>query len=247
MTEKNERVVTSQRITLRVSDGTEMPAYVARPVGDASRGILVYQEAFGVNHHIRDVADRFAREGYVAIAPALYHRTDPEFEGSYTDFGNVMPHMQAITEDNLTADIRAASAWLTSAEGANTDRTVAVGYCLGGRVAFQTVIVAPVRAAACYYGGGIAPNPARNMPGLLEQVGALHAPVLLVWGGKDAHMGPDVTRAVDDALIAANKTHASITFSDADHGFFCDARASYNPDAARQAWALTLAFFESYL
>src|SRR5579863_3365013 len=106
--------IRTEYVNLSVSDGTSMRGYVARPVGASGpvAGLLVFQEAFGVNAHIRNVAERFAREGYVAIAPALYHRTDPDFEGSYTDFGPVMTHAQAVTDAGLSADIQATYQWL---------------------------------------------------------------------------------------------------------------------------------------
>ena len=84
-------------------------------------------------------------------------------------------------------------------------------------------------------------------PALTERTADLHAPILLLWGGKDDHIGMAAVRAVEDALIAAGKPYAQAVFSEADHGFFCDARASYNPDAARQAWALTLEFLATYV
>ena len=111
---------------------------------------------------------------------------------------------------------------------------------MGGRVAFLTNVVLPVSAAISFYGGGIAPNP--FSPGLLDRAGDLHAPQMLLWGGLDKHIGPELTRAVTEALRAAGKPFVNVEFSDADHGFFCDARSSYNPNAARQAWALVLAF-----
>ncbi|MBV9848323.1 MAG: dienelactone hydrolase family protein [Armatimonadetes bacterium] len=235
-----------QTITLAVSDGTQMPAHVARPAqAGPYPGLLVFQEAFGVNAHIRDVTERFARAGYTAIAPALFHRTDPDFEGSYTEFGAAMPHMQALTEDGLAADVRAAHAWLASGDGGGATAIGSIGYCLGGRVSFLADSVLPLQASVSYYGGGIAPGP--RGPGLLGRAGDLHAPLLLFWGGKDAHIGPDQRRAVEDALIAAGKTYTEVTFSQADHGFFCDARAAYEPVSARHSWALTLAFFETYL
>src|SRR5580692_1113287 len=103
-------------VTLDISDGTQMRAYVARP-SQPRVGLLVLQEAFGVNHHMRDVTERFAREGYLAIAPELFHRTaETGFEGSYGDFASVMPHMQALNDDSMAADLAAADAWL-KAEG----------------------------------------------------------------------------------------------------------------------------------
>ena len=247
MAEKAHAEIETLSVTLSVADGTSMPAYVARPTtGPVRAGLLVFQEAFGVNAHIRDVTDRFAREGYAAIAPALFHRTDPNFEGTYGDFAPVMPHMQAITEDGLAADIRAAYDWITDGSGSPVSAVGAIGYCLGGRVAFLADAVVPVHAAVSYYGGGIAPNP-RAPQGLLHRVPELQAPLLLFWGGKDTHLPAEQTRQIDDALTEAGKAHTTVTFSEADHGFFCDVRASYNPHAAHQAWALTLAFFADHL
>ncbi len=238
--------IRTETVTLSVADGTRMPAYVARPAGGGNgKGLLVFQEAFGVNAHIRDVTERFAREGYTVLAPALFHRTGPDFEGSYTDFAPVMPHMQALTDEGQGADIRAAHAWLTAADGGGASAVGSTGYCMGGRASFLADALLPLQASVSYYGGGIAPG--GMFPDLLGRAKDLHAPILLFWGGADTHIPAAQTRAVEDSLIAAGKPYEMVTFPEADHGFFCDARASYNPDAARQAWALTLAFFETYL
>src|SRR6202521_4846674 len=104
--------VHTENVTLQVADGTTMNAFVATPAdGGKLPGLLVFQEAFGVNPHIRDVTERFAKQGYVAIAPELFHRTAPGFEGSYTDFAPVMPHMQALTPEGLLKDAQAAFDW----------------------------------------------------------------------------------------------------------------------------------------
>jgi len=236
--------ITTETVTLPVSDGTTLPAYVARPTSAGPHpGLLVMQEAFGVNAHIKDVTERFAREGYTAIAPALFHRTDGHFEGEYTDFGAVMPHMQALTDDGQSADIQAAYQWLTTDGGASA--VASTGYCMGGRASFLVDTLLPLKASVSYYGSGIAPG--GLFPELLSKASDLHAPILLFWGGLDEHIGSDAVRAVEDALKAAGKPYAQMVFSQADHGFFCDARASYNPEAARQAWALTLEFLATYV
>ena len=232
-------------ITLKVRDGTAMRVYVARPEdADAHPGLLVYHEAFGVNAHIRDVTERFAREGYVALAPELFHRTAPGFEGTYDQFDLAKPHVIALTHQKLEADARSAYEWLRAQPGNQGRQIACVGFCMGGRVAVLTNVVLPVSAAISFYGGGIAPNP--FSPGLLDRAGDLHAPQMLLWGGLDKHLGPEVTRAVTEAIRAAGKPFVNVEFSDADHGFFCDARSSYNPNAARQAWALALAFLDIY-
>ena len=237
--------IQTETVQLSVSDGTTMPAYVARPAQGGKAGLLVLQEAFGVNVHIRDLTERFAREGYTAIAPALFHRTGPDFEGTYTDFPAVMPHMQGLTDAGQGADIQAAYDWLKSEAGGAATAVGSTGYCMGGRASFLADALLPLQASVSYYGGGITGSP--MFPDLLGHAPDLHAPLLLFWGGKDGHIGSEIVRAVEDALKAADKPYTQVVFSQADHGFFCDARESYNPEAAAQAWPLTLAFFAAHL
>jgi carboxymethylenebutenolidase len=233
-------------VSLLVDDGTTMRAYVARPQGGRPRaGLLVFQEAFGVNGHIRDVAERFAREGYDAIAPELYHRTAPGFEGAYDNFEAIMPHIRALNNQGLEADVRSTHGWLRTDLETGDLPIACIGFCMGGRVSFLTNSIIPVRASISFYGGGIAPNPMGS--GLLDRAVDLHAPQLLFWGGLDKHIGTEQTQAVTEALRKAAKPFVNVEFSDADHGFFCDARPSYNPAASRQAWALAHAFLNCHL
>jgi len=237
--------IKSEFVTTKVSDGTSMRLYVARPSGAApQRGLLVMQEAFGVNTHIRDIAERFAREGFLAVAPELFHRSGTGFEGRYDDFPSAMVHLKELRDANLEADFRAAYDWLRANGVAAGSPVAAVGYCMGGRAAVLASLTLPLECAVSFYGGGIAPNPMN--PGLLGRIKDLKNPVLLFWGGKDQHITLEQRRAVADALTAAGKSYVNVEFSEADHGFFCDARASYNPVAASQAWPLTLAFLNTY-
>ena len=238
MNSKNEYV------NLSVSDGTSMRAYVAHPEGKPRAGLLVFQEAFGVNSHIRDVTDRFAREGYLSISPELFHRTGPGLEAGYTDFGAVMPHMQALTDAGLGADIQASYQWLKNGEAKNLP-VGSTGYCMGGRTSIQAALTVPLSCAISYYGGGIAPSP--MFPNLLDRLNDLNAPALLFWGGLDAHIGPDAAQAITTKLDQEKKDYVNVVFSKADHGFFCDARASYNAVAAKEAWSLTLEFLSTHL
>ena len=226
--------VRTENVTLHVADGTTMNACVAAPAdGGKLPGLLVFQEAFGVNPHIRDVTQRFAKAGYVAIAPELFHRTGPGFEGDYNNFQACMPHMQALTPDGLTQDAQAAFDWLQKNPRVLPNRTASVGFCMGGRVSFLANSVLPLQAAISFYGGGIA-------PALLPRAPQIHAPMLFFWGGLDSHIPQEQIRAVIDAMRQAKKTFVNVEFSDADHGFFCDARASYKETAAKQAWDLSL-------
>jgi carboxymethylenebutenolidase len=235
----SQAAIVKEKVKLAVADGTQMAAYVARPEqGGPHPGILLFQEAFGVNRHIRNVSERLAAEEYVVIAPELFHRTAPGFEGSYTDFPAVMPHLQAMTTETAEMDIGSAHEWLRSNAQVKPNEISSVGFCMGGRFSFLANSVVPLRAAVSFYGGGIA-------PGLLDRASKVQAPSLLIWGGLDKHITPEHRKAVTDALSAQQKIYVNVEFSQADHGFFCDERASYEPRSARQAWALTLEFLRS--
>jgi carboxymethylenebutenolidase len=227
------------KLTLKVSDGTKMDCFVARLRDDEPRpGLMVLQEAFGVNEHIRDVTERFGREGYVAIAPELFHRSAPGIEIPYTDFQQVAPHMKALTREGEAADIRAAFDWLKSQPFVKPTEISAIGYCLGGRVAFAANTLLPLKCAISYYGRGIPDDS-------LSRLASLCGPQLFFWGEKDKHITPEERSTVTNALKQAGKSYVNVEFGDADHGFFCDVRASYNPTAARQSWALALEFLRS--
>jgi carboxymethylenebutenolidase len=239
--EKPMGTIGTEKIALQVADGTSMNAYVATPAEDAKApGLLVFQEAFGVNAHIRDIADRFAKQGYVAIAPELFHRTGPGFEGVYSNFPACMPHMQALTPDGLIADARASFDWLQRNPRVLPNATASIGFCMGGRVSFLANSAIPLKAAVSFYGGGIA-------PALLPRVAQQHSPILFFWGALDSHIPKEHIRAIVDAMLEAKKMFVNVEFSDADHGFFCDARASYKETAAKQAWELTLKFLDTYV
>jgi carboxymethylenebutenolidase len=171
----------------------------------------------------------------------LFHRSAPHgFEGSYENMQTVMEHYQAVTESGLDADLHAAFHWLQSDSQCDATRIAAIGFCMGGRSAFLANAVLPLRAAVSFYGGGIAPS-------LLPRASQQHGPIMLCWGGLDQHIDLAQRRAVGDALRAARKPFVEIEYADADHGFFCNERASYNADAATEAWALTLAFLRNRL
>ncbi len=232
--------VVIEEIKLNVSDGSSMSAFVARPRGTEKHpGIFVFQEAFGVNAYIRNIAERFAKEDYVAIAPELFHRTSTHFEGDYNDFEGTRNHIQALTNEGLVADIKAVDNWIRSEARILIDEVVSIGFCMGGRVSFLANQTVKLKAAISFYGGGI--------PTIINQVPQMQAPQLMFWGGLDKHIGDDQVTTVTNALKKNNKKYVSVTFSDADHGFFCDVRQSYNSVAAKQAWSLLNEFLNSYV
>ena len=242
----SEVEIVTEWIELPASDGTTVPVYVARPASlSAGPGLLVLQEAFGVNGHIRDVTERFARQGYIAASPMLFHRTDDRKDPVYEDFNAIMPHMSALTDENQATDLKAAYDWLTT-EG-NATSVGSVGYCMGGRSSFLAGTILPLKASICYYGGGIAPSGRPNFPPLLDKTANLSGPALFFWGAKDAHIGPDQRQAIEVATQEANKTAVHVVFTQADHAFFSDTRANYEPTSAKLSWTLTLEFLKTYL
>lgn len=231
--------IKTKKVDLSVSDGTTMAAYVAEPGGgDKHPGIIVFQEAFGVNAYIRSITERFAHEGYIAIAPELFHRTAPGFEGSYDDYESIKPHLEALSDTNLEIDASAVYEWLKNNSQVTEDKIFSVGFCMGGRVSYLANSKLSIKAAISFYGGNIAPS-------LLSCASELHGPMLFFWGGLDQRILPEHRHAVETALDNAKKIYVNVEFSDANHGFFCDARASYSKKASTQAWPMVLQFLKA--
>lgn len=226
--------------TVKLADHTEVDLYTAFPEGNGPfPAIILIQEAFGVNHHIRNVAERLCAEGYAVVSPDLFHRTARRLEVGYNDFASVAPHFQAITKEGLTADLKGAYEFLQQQDTVKKDKIGSVGFCLGGRVSFLANAVLPLSAAVSYYGGGL--------DQFADDAVNLNGPHLFYWGGLDKHIPQETISTIVNAVKTAGKDYTSVTISYADHGFNCDERESYQPLAAKEAWAHTLAFFENRL
>ncbi|HXC06402.1 MAG TPA: dienelactone hydrolase family protein [Bacteroidia bacterium] len=235
--------VKSRFITLSVDDGSPMQCFVSEPDAETGTcpGILVFQEAFGVNSHIRDITERLAAQGYVAIAPELFHRTAPAgFEGSYTDFAALAPHFQAVNAATLESDARTAYQWLDTYKKVGQRQIACIGFCMGGRASFIANTALPLKAAISFYGGGIAPE-------LIKKASGLHAPMLFFWGGLDKHIPTEQIDAVTKGMDEAGKRYESRVIPDADHGFNNNEKPAYNAQAASEAWTKSLAFLKEKL
>lgn len=228
-------------IQFETDDGLAPRGYLARPVGEGKfPALLVLQEIFGINPHVRELCERFAREGYVALAPELFHRRHPGFVGSYEEIPQAIQIAMQAQPDELIRDMQAAVAYLRGRADVSPQQVGAIGYCMGGRMAWLINAHAELAVAVSYYGGLIAQT-------ALDLADKQHAPLLLVWAGIDPYIPVESERAVEDALKAAGKSFASFHFSKANHGFFCDARSDYHPEAAAQVWPLTLAYLQTYM
>jgi carboxymethylenebutenolidase len=218
------------KIELTASDGHTCAAHRAEPAGTPRGGVVVIQEIFGVNHHIRSVADAFAREGYLAIAPAMFDRVSRGVELDYSPAGTAKGRelRAAIPLDAAMADVAAAVA-AASAAG----RVGLVGYCWGGYITWMAAANVPGLACAVpYYGGGIVDH-AELEP---------RCPVMAHFGERDAMIPADGVRR----LAARHPAHEVHLYA-AGHGFHCDERGSYDAAAARLAHERTLAFLRRHV
>lgn len=235
---KNESEVISGSVDLAVLDGSSMTAFVAHPLGgNPSSGIILFMEAFGVNGWLRGMARRLASYGHQVIAPDLYHRILPGFEGRYDDYESTKELLDALKDEELENDMRAAYGWLQTEGGIKPNAVSALGFCLGGRLAFVADSVIPLRSAACFYGGGITEYK--------DRVPGLYGPVLFVWGGMDRHITADERASVMDAMRENDKKYVELLFSDAGHGFLCDERPSYHQRSAELAWPFVIDFLDN--
>lgn len=220
---------------------------VAPPSGAPRRGgVIVIQEAFGVNDHIEDVARRFAAEGYHAVAPDLFHRSGGG-TAPYDDFSKVLPLFAGLDDDGILADIDAAFEKLAEA-GINAMQTGLVGFCFGGRVAFLAAARRQFGAAVGFYGGGIVSARFPQFPALVDEARQLHTPFLGLFGDLDESIPVDDVEVLREELKAAPVATEIVRYSEAGHGFHCDARAGhYHEKSAADAWQRTLNWFANYV
>ncbi len=237
--------ITTTTIRLKTPDG-EMKCHQAQPRGQGRfPAVIVIMEAFGLNDHIKDVAERIAREGYVTIAPDLYYR-EPQNVVGYEQLQAAIALMQKLVDDKVLADLRAVINHLNAQTFVNGERIGITGFCMGGTIAFTAACKFPeaIKAAVPFYGGGIAgDSPAAP----LNFAGALQAPVLCFFGEKDPYIPLAAVQQIDNILHTLGKIFEIKVYPGADHGFFCDERASYQPEAAQDAWERTKGWFEKYL
>lgn len=225
---------------VKVKNGSiEIAAYLAQPTSTApTSGIVVIQEIFGVNNHIRDVTERFAKEGYVAIAPAIYQRQAPGFETGYTDEDIKIgrKYKEQTTAEELLSDIQASINYLIGETPAKVDAIGCIGFCFGGHVAYLTATLPDIKATASFYGAGITTmTPGGGSP-TLTRTKDIKGTIYLFFGMEDASIPEAQVDQIEDELEKHQILHRVFRYPGADHGFFCDQRASYNKEAAVDAW-----------
>ncbi|GAC1317578.1 MAG: dienelactone hydrolase family protein [Acidimicrobiales bacterium] len=220
------------------------PLSIHSPTTDPKGGIVVVQEAFGVNDHIEDVCRRFAGEGWLAVAPHLFHRSgDPKL--GYGNLSEVMPHMQALTAEGVLADIDAATDHIAAA-GFPLDRQGVVGFCMGGTVALAVSVERAVGAGVTFYGGGVTQG-RFGFPSLVDLAPQLRAPWLGLFGDQDQGIPVADVEALRAAAATSGQPTEVVRYPEAGHGFHCDRRDSYHAPSAVDAWTRTLNWFAEHL
>lgn len=218
-----------KHFALTSSDNFKLGAYRADPAGTSKGGIVVIQEIFGVNHHIRAVCDRLADEGYAAVAPAVFDRQQPKFESGYSpdEIANARKFVANPDWGAMLRDVQSAIDELKK-----SGPVAILGFCLGGTVSFLSACkLNGLSAAVCYYGGQIAKN-ADQKP---------KVPTQMHFGEKDASIPMSDVEEIKKKRAGDCEIYV---YPDAQHGFHCDERGSYNEAAAKLAWQRSLAFLQ---
>lgn len=216
------------------ANGHETDGYLARPAAGGGPGVIVLQEWWGLVPHIEDIANRFAAEGFVALAPDLYHgerATGPDQAGKL---------MMALDIDRTEKDLAGAIDYLQQQPGVTGRGVGTVGFCMGGALSLFAASKNPeVAACVVFYGGH---------PNVKPDLAALRAPVLGLFAGKDGFVTPEAVAQLDQQLTALGKRHEFHSYPNADHAFFNDTRPEvYDPAAAKDAWNRTLEFLRREL
>jgi carboxymethylenebutenolidase len=232
-------------VTIAVKDG-DMPAYRAMPAGGKNLPVvLVVQEIFGVHEHIKDVCRRFAKAGYLAVAPALYARQGDA--SKYTDVTALIADIvRKVPDQQVMLDLDATAAW-AAGNGGNADRMAVTGFCWGGRIVWMYAAHNPaLRAGVAWYGGLTLPASALSPKHPIDIAAVLQVPVLGLYGGADTGIPGNAVEKMRATLKAANRASEIHVYPDAPHGFHADYRQTYRKEHAEDGWKRMLAWFRKH-
>ncbi len=236
-------------VTLASPD-LEIFAYLAQPSAEgAFPGVVVLQEVFGVNRHIRDVADRLAAAGYVAIAPHLYHRQVVDFEVGYSeaDLALGRQYKEGTRADQLLSDIQSAIAYLHHCPQVQPGGVGCIGFCFGGHVAYLAATLPEIKATAAFYGAGLTKMTPGGGDPTLSLTPQITGTLYGFFGETDPLIPLQEVDQIEAALTRYRIPHRIFRYPGAGHGFFCDQRYSYQAVAAEDAWQQVLKLFAANL
>lgn len=235
----------AEDVMIPMNDGSEIPGYLARPQGEGPFPVvLVIQEIFGVHEHIKDVCRRFAREGYLAVAPEMFHRQG-EVSG-LTDFGSILAIVRQVPDAQVMSDLDATAAYAAGQHG-NLAQLAITGFCWGGRITWLYAAHSEAVAAGVAWYGRVTGDATPLAPAHpVDVAAALQAPVLGLYGGQDTGIPLTEVAKMQAALEAADSPSIFHIYPDAPHAFHADYRPSYREAAARDGWQRTLAWFREH-
>jgi carboxymethylenebutenolidase len=233
-----------QILALDTPDGP-MSLFMAEPTGPPRGAIVVIQEAFGVTPHIQGVCEWLAEHGWLAVAPALFHRADIEVF-DYDDLQGALPVMMTLTRESIDTDVDSVLSYL-ALFGYGPDRTGLVGFCMGGSVALYAAATRPLGAAVTFYGGGLAQGRFGFASGL-ELGEQINVPWLGLYGDQDQSIPVDDVELLRARAAARPVPTEVVRYEHGLHGFNCDDRPSvFDADIAADARRRTLAWFDEHL
>jgi carboxymethylenebutenolidase len=237
-------------VALPTSEGTmELHGFVPdSPPVTRLPAVLVLQEAFGVNAHMKRVCRRVASAGYAAFSPELFHRTGPGLEFGYDEFPTIKPILGELTNGRIAEDLRVAHQHISQRPDVDTTRIASWGFCMGGWASVLAACELPIAAAISFYGGGLVhARPGIGFGPLVDRLESIRCPMLLVFGGKDAGISAEDIGALSSRLKSLAKIHEVEVYPEAGHGFFCEDRSAYNRDAAESSWTRATGWLASAL
>lgn len=227
--------------------GSQIPGYRAMPSrGNSHPVVLVVQEIFGVHEHIKDICRRLAKAGYCAVAPELYARQGDV--SKLTDVQQIVDTVVSkVPDTQVVSDLDATAEWAVRSSRGSSSRVAIVGFCWGGRIVWlYAALSTKIKAGAAFY-GRLQGDPTPMTPKQpIDYAGALKAPVIGFYGGKDAGISKISVETMQGALAVTDSPSKIILYPDADHGFNADYRPTYNKEAAQDAWTQMLAWFKMY-
>jgi carboxymethylenebutenolidase len=237
-------------ITPLPTPGGPMDLHGFLPDSTAGRlpAIIVLQEAFGVNPHMKRVCRRVAQAGYAAFSPELFHRSGKGLEFGYDEFPRIRPIFAGLTNAMILEDLQAAYSHIAGRPDVDPARIASWGFCLGGWASALAACELPVAAAVSFYGGGMVnPRPGIGFTPIIDRFPSIRCPLLLVYGAKDQGIPPADIDAVRARLTSLGKDYEIEVYPEGGHGFFCEDRAAYDRSSAEAAWTRATGWLASKL
>ena len=228
----------------------QVDAYLAQPSTEGTYpGVIVIQEVFGVNEHIKDVTRRIANEGYIAVAPAIYQRQAPGFAVGYSEeeLAEGRKYKEQTKASELLNDIQASINYLKSLANCQGERFGCIGFCFGGHVAYLAATLPDIQATASFYGAGIANNTPGGGEPTITRTKDIKGTLYAFFGTEDPLIPLEQVDQIEAELKKQNIPHRIFRYDGAEHGFFCDQRASYQPAAAQDSWERVKGLFQETL